>query len=823
MEATSLEGSTGLLFDASPIKTLRQIIDEAGNALTSNAADNRWVLSDQSFSWPRTGNTVTPFTTGKSYFKKLAEELEGAQKSIYIGGWQVNWDAQFAPGGLRLFDVLLKAARANAGLKIYVMPWKHSPPIQTYDKQTVPVLEAINELVGRKCVTVTLAASLADEDPGFFSHHQKFVVIDEHKAFIGGMDVCYGRFDDETYDLHADAEGREGLNRYNGCIPHLGHVKPEKLVDPDLLTGAYDNHPTFGGLWASNRSEILKKIENGAVQTDYSGETPYWSAMSRPTGLSPSDATLDATRQPRMPWQDVHVLIEGPSAADIARNFVYRWNSEGGEKTPLDLPAEPEAVSGGCTVQVLRSAPFKMRKAEYAALKDDAKKDVTQPTGKQCEIALAMKNLIEGATSFIYIENQFFVSAFGVEHTEPDKTAANVSAESALSGPAQKIRSSGFQEWATHLVSDKPNEAPKNFICEALGERIGKAIMSGAKENFHVIITLPVHPEGKLSDGNIMAQVHWTMQTLVFGTFSLLNRVRRYIKARELRDKKVADWKKATTDPDDRRYEDVDMDRCSDYVTLLNLRNWAQLGDRYVTEQIYIHTKMMIVDDLFALLGSANINDRSMLGSRDSEIAVLISDSAKEKHDISGNGDVRITRNFARELRKGVWSKIFGLTGKVRSAEALRGVVEQPANPENWKKIQQVAEANRLLYEAAFDFIPRNTAAEVGDGAQSSYASIWPTWNADAQSTLGRMPFDDEFWSKPRHMAGASKLTEVRGFLVALPIDWTRNENNNLGYAISLVAENNAVPVNPVDSQSYGVTELSQAAQAKSKSAEEQA
>lgn len=474
-------------------------------------------------------------------------------------------------------------------------------------------------------------------------------------------------------------------------------------------------------------------------------------------------------------------------------------------------------------MQVLRSAPFKMRKAEYAALKDDAKKDVTQPTGKQCEIALAMKNLIEGATSFIYIENQFFVSAFGVEHTEPDKTAANVSAESALSGPAQKIRSSGFQEWATHLVSDKPNEAPKNFICEALGERIGKAIMSGAKENFHVIITLPVHPEGKLSDGNIMAQVHWTMQTLVFGTFSLLNRVRRYIKARELRDKKVADWKKATTDPDDRRYEDVDMDRCSDYVTLLNLRNWAQLGDRYVTEQIYIHTKMMIVDDLFALLGSANINDRSMLGSRDSEIAVLISDSAKEKHDISGNGDVRITRNFARELRKGVWSKIFGLTGKVRSAEALRGVVEQPANPENWKKIQQVAEANRLLYEAAFDFIPRNTAAEVGDGAQSSYASIWPTWNADAQSTLGRMPFDDEFWSKPRHMAGASKLTEVRGFLVALPIDWTRNENNNLGYAISLVAENNAVPVNPVDSQSYGVTELSQAAQAKSKSAEEQA
>ncbi len=32
----------------------------------------------------------------------------------------------------------------------------------------------------------------------------------------------------------------------------------------------------------------------------------------------------------------------------------------------------------------------------------------------------------------------------------------------------------------------------------------------------------------------------------------------------------------------------------------------------------------MIVDDCVALIGSANINDRSLLGDRDSEIAILI-------------------------------------------------------------------------------------------------------------------------------------------------------------------------------------------------------
>ena len=37
----------------------------------------------------------------------------------------------------------------------------------------------------------------------------------------------------------------------------------------------------------------------------------------------------------------------------------------------------------------------------------------------------------------------------------------------------------------------------------------------------------------------------------------------------------------------------------------------------------------MIVDDNFAIMGSANINDRSMIGNRDSEIAILTEDYDK--------------------------------------------------------------------------------------------------------------------------------------------------------------------------------------------------
>lgn len=41
--------------------------------------------------------------------------------------------------------------------------------------------------------------------------------------------------------------------------------------------------------------------------------------------------------------------------------------------------------------------------------------------------------------------------------------------------------------------------------------------------------------------------------------------------------------------------------------------------------QIYVHSKLMIVDDRITLIGSANINDRSLLGSRDSEVCTCSS------------------------------------------------------------------------------------------------------------------------------------------------------------------------------------------------------
>jgi phospholipase D1/2 len=47
-----------------------------------------------------------------------------------------------------------------------------------------------------------------------------------------------------------------------------------------------------------------------------------------------------------------------------------------------------------------------------------------------------------------------------------------------------------------------------------------------------------------------------------------------------------------------------------DYLSFHALRNWGTISGQLVTEQIYVHCKMMIVDDRYCIIGSANINDR---------------------------------------------------------------------------------------------------------------------------------------------------------------------------------------------------------------------
>ncbi|MGD8240798.1 MAG: phospholipase D family protein [Armatimonadota bacterium] len=97
---------------------------------------------------------------------------------------------------------------------------------------------------------------------------------------------------------------------------------------------------------------------------------------------------------------------------------------------------------------------------------------------------------------------------------------------------------------------------------------------------------------------------------------------------------------------------------------------------------IYVHAKLMIVDDIYAVIGSQNINRRSM--THDSEIAVAVVDA-----DVV-NGVCR----FARDLRLNLWGEHLALpTTDARIADPIAGVDE-------WEK-QAAAGTHRVRVHTA--------------------------------------------------------------------------------------------------------------------------
>ena len=64
-----------------------------------------------------------------------------------------------------------------------------------------------------------------------------------------------------------------------------------------------------------------------------------------------------------------------------------------------------------------------------------------------------------------------------------------------------------------------------------------------------------------------------------------------------------------------------------EYISFYGLRQSEIVNGTPMTEIIYVHSKLMIVDDRRCIIGSANINDRSLLGTRDSELACIIEEN----------------------------------------------------------------------------------------------------------------------------------------------------------------------------------------------------
>uniref|UniRef100_A0A8C0J7S7 phospholipase D n=1 Tax=Chelonoidis abingdonii TaxID=106734 RepID=A0A8C0J7S7_CHEAB len=261
----------------------------------------------QAFAPVREGTPARWFVNGAGYFAAVADALMQAKEEIYITDWWLSPEMHLkrpAQTDDWRLDILLKH-KAEEGVRVCVLLFKEVELAlginSDYSKRALMLLHP-NVKVMRHPDHVSSVVFL-------WAHHEKLVVVDQSVAFLGGLDLAYGRWDDHHY-------------RLTDLPPHTKVRAPSCPGEPPPPVDL-----------AANQQLWLGKDYSNLITKD-------WVQLDRPF-----EDFIDRTRMPRMPWRDVGVAVHGRAARDVARHFIQRRGRI--SLPPSQIRSAPPTPGGG--------------------------------------------------------------------------------------------------------------------------------------------------------------------------------------------------------------------------------------------------------------------------------------------------------------------------------------------------------------------------------------------------------------------------------------------------------------------------------------------
>ncbi|WCJ26915.1 phospholipase D P1 [Euphorbia peplus] len=720
------------------------------------------------------GSEAQWFVDGQAAFEAIATAIENAKSEIFITGWwlcpELYLRRPFQSHSASRLDSLLEA-KAKQGVQIYVLLYKE-----------VAIALKINSMYSKRQLLNIHQNLRVLRYPNHFStgvylwsHHEKLVIVDYQICFFGGLDLCFGRYDTPEH-------------RIGDCPPH---VWPGKDY--------YNPRESEPNSWEDTMKDELNR-----------------------------------EKYPRMPWHDVHCAIWGPACRDIARHFVQRWNHAKRSKAPneqtipllmphhhmvlphylgrsreidienknaeenetssderqgsfspsplqdvpLLLPQDPDAIltngidhksAYGCKNDshldkpngISGSSTVSFQKETAEALFPDA--SIKDCVDELDFLDLQSNSQMSDSWSETSCEDGHDVSAGECSQVGP-RTACRcqvIRSVSHWSAGASQHEESIHDAYCSLIESAQQfifienqffisglygDEVIQNRVLDALYKRILQAHKE--QKCFRVVVVLPLSPgfQGGVDDGGaatVRAIMHWQYRTISREKTSILSNLN------------------ALLGP-----------KTHDYISFYGLRTYGRLskGGPLATSQVYVHSKVMIVDDRVAVIGSSNINDRSLLGSRDSEIGVVIED--KEFIDSSMNGESWKAGKFTHSLRCSLWSEHLGLTAGEMNK------ISDPVVETTYKDLwQETAEENTKIYQEVFACLPNDLIHSRAALRQSM--NHWKQKLGHTTIDLGIAPQKLE-----RHENGETividpmeRLKHVKGHLVSFPLEFMCQED----------------------------------------------
>lgn len=559
----------------------------------------------------------------------------------------------------------------------------------------------------------------------FWAHHEKLCLIDRRKAFMGGIDLCFGRWD---------------LNYH-----------PIADVHPNNPDGEIYNGQEYNNVRIQDFNDVDKPFNDG----------------------------VDRAEIPRMGWHDVALQINGPACVSIERHFIERWEFLRVFKylsRPKYIPMQIGAIEHQAIHHHgrLDKVGKKLEKLNIHRDDDDykdphAKYDVEYKTpddDKDRKIFLPHPNSTDS-----------FVGPINAQlcRSVADWSMGFLVEKSIQNAYIELIKNSQYSLYMENqffIAGGKEFEDSRfhNLVGDALVERILRAASNN--EKFRVMVVIPALPgfpgDIKSDEGiGIRAIMNFQYKSINRGGHSIMERISKaghnpadYIQFFHLRsfdrilprppaeEFKSVSYDETTQEMAQRseKYAKTEIesiqngtkatisDLAMQQSALVSEQKWdfeSCEADHIVSELLYIHSKLLIVDDKTIVCGSANINDRSLAGDHDSEICMVIEEPPDFKSTV-GDQPAQVSR-LATSFRRQLIRKHLGLIHPQNLLDDLEpnngfrpamsplpasyeydfgseedNLVEDPISDSLWNYVRSTAKSNEAIFEDLFHCYPTN-------------------------------------------------------------------------------------------------------------------
>ncbi|CAN0841574.1 Phospholipase D beta 1 [Linum grandiflorum] len=561
----------------------------------------------------------------RSCWDDIFQAISQARRLVYITGWSVNYKVRLVRNGDRATDCTLGEllkTKSQEGVRVLLLVWDDPTSRSILGYKTEGVMNTGDEETRR-----------------FFKHSSVQVLLCPRSAgkghsFIKKQEVG------TIYTHHQKTvivDGDAGQNRRK-IVAFVGGL--------DLCNGRYDT-----------QDHSLFRTCQSVHKEDFHNPT-----------------FLDPTGCPREPWHDMHSKIDGPAAYDVLANFEERWlrasKPRGIQKLKsslddalLKLERIPEILGISEVIGLTQHDPEAWNVQVFRSIDSTSVKGFPdEPRAATSKNLLCGKNIlidmsihaayvkaIRAAQNFIYIENQYFLGSSYNWDSYKDLGANNLIPMEIALKIAEKIR---------------------------------------AKERFAAYILVPMWPEGVPTSSPTQRILFWqqkTMQMMYETIYNALVEVgldtkyepQDYLNFFCLGNREAPDGDHVAVIPQ------TSGSSSKANAAANTPQAVSQKNRRFM---IYIHSKGMIVDDEYVIIGSANINQRSLEGTRDTEIAM---GAYQPKHTLT-------TKNRPHGqvygYRKSLWAEHVG--------GAMEECFEKPESVECVRRVRAIGEQNWRQFAA---------------------------------------------------------------------------------------------------------------------------